>query len=187
MLKTLALIGFGLLLAAAIRFTYAQFASFRAQSPRDYADEEPAFDIRKALNGPMAAEGVIFGPLGRVTSRFTARITGEWNGGSGTLREEFTFASGKTQVRQWSLRVGNDGKIVASAPDVVGDGSGEQSGSSVVLRYRLKLDEDAGGHELDVVDWMYLMENGSIVNKSEMRKFGLKVAELVATFRPITP
>jgi len=185
MLKTTALIGFGLLLALAIRFTVQQFASFRAQSPKDYADTTPVFDVRRALNGPMDAEGVIYGPLGRVASRFTARITGSWDGGNGTLREEFKFATGREQIRYWSLRVGNDGKIIATAPDVIGQGTGEQSGSAVVLRYKLKLEKDAGGHVLDVVDWMYLLENGSIVNRSEMRKFGLKVAELVATFRPV--
>ena len=37
---------------------------------------------------------------------------------------------------------------------------------------------------LDVTDWMYLMENGTIMNRSEMRKFGIKVAELIATIRP---
>jgi hypothetical protein len=37
---------------------------------------------------------------------------------------------------------------------------------------------------LDVTDWMYLMENGTILNRSEMRKFGIKVVELIATMRP---
>jgi hypothetical protein len=31
---------------------------------------------------------------------------------------------------------------------------------------------------------MYLMSNGSIMNRSQFRKFGIKVAELVATMRP---
>ena len=42
-------------------------------------------------------------------------------------------------------------------------------------------------HALDVTDWMYLMENGTIMNRSEMRKFGIKVAELIATIRPADP
>jgi hypothetical protein len=32
---------------------------------------------------------------------------------------------------------------------------------------------------------MYLMQNGTIINRSQFRKFGIKVAELVATMRPI--
>ncbi len=36
-----------------------------------------------------------------------------------------------------------------------------------------------------VTDWMYLADNGTIVNRSQFRKFGFKVAELVATMRPV--
>jgi hypothetical protein len=32
---------------------------------------------------------------------------------------------------------------------------------------------------------MYLAPNGTIVNRSQFRKYGLKVAELVATLRPV--
>jgi DNA/RNA endonuclease G (NUC1) len=53
-----------------------------------------------------------------------------------------------------------------------------------VLNYKIKLTEDAGGHVLNVTDWMYLAPNGAIVNRSQFRKFGIKVAELVATMRP---
>lgn len=39
---------------------------------------------------------------------------------------------------------------------------------------------------LDVADWLYLMETGTILNRSQMRKFGLRVDDLVATMRPVT-
>jgi hypothetical protein len=54
-----------------------------------------------------------------------------------------------------------------------------------MLNYTIQLTKDAGGHVLQVTDWMYLMENGSIMNRSQFRKFGIKVAELVATIRPM--
>ena len=83
------------------------------------------------------------------------------------------------------MTVKDDGQIDATAPDVVGVGQGSQLGSAVCLRYRIKLSKDAGGHVLDTTDWMYLLENGTIVNRSQMRKFGIKVAELVATIRKV--
>ena len=52
------------------------------------------------------------------------------------------------------------------------------------MRYRIRLEPDAGGHVLDVTDWLYVMENGAIMNRSEFRKFGFRVGELVATMRP---
>ncbi|NRP12198.1 hypothetical protein XMM379_002078 [Aliiroseovarius sp. xm-m-379] len=52
------------------------------------------------------------------------------------------------------------------------------------MEYQIILPEDTGGHTLTATDWLYLTDNGVIMNKSEMRKFGIKVAELVATMRP---
>ena len=160
-----------------------RFASFMAQVPDDYADG-PTFNIREVFDGPIECEGVIYGPLGRVTSRFTADFHGTWEGNIGTVKEEFRYDSGTVQHREWTLILGNDGSIKAKAPDVVGEGTGAQVGSAVRLNYNIQLTEDAGGHVLSTTDWMYLAPNGNIVNRSQFRKFGVKVAELVATMRP---
>ena len=57
----------------------------------------------------------------------------------------------------------------------------------MMLRYQIVLPQESGGHTLSATDWLYLTEDGVIMNKSEMRKFGFKVAELVATMRPAAP
>ena len=163
----------------------SRYASFQAQSPADYAGLGPQFDMRAHLSGPIQCEGVIFGPMGRVASRFVAEMEGTWEGNIGTLSEVFRYDSGTVQHRAWTLALANSGDITATAADVVGLGSGRVEGPGVVLRYRIKLTPEAGGHVLDVVDWMYLMENGTIINRSQFRKFGIKVAELVATMRRV--
>ncbi len=163
----------------------SRYASFQAQSPADYAGLGPQFDLRQHLSGPIQCEGMIFGPMGRVASRFVAEMDGKWEGNIGTLSEVFRYDSGSVQHRAWTLALGNSGDITATAADVVGLGQGRVEGPGVVLRYRIKLTPEAGGHVLDVVDWMYLMENGTIMNRSQFRKFGIKVAELVATMRRV--
>jgi hypothetical protein len=173
----------GAALMAAAMIAKTRFASFVSQRPQDYADG-PMFDIRERFNGPIVCEGVIFGPTGKVTSRFVADFHATWNGNVGTMVEKFHYDSGLEQDRCWTLTLSNDGSIKAEAPDVVGAGTGRQQGSAVVLNYRIKLAKEAGGHALDVTDWMYLTSNGSIMNRSQFRKFGIKVAELVATMRP---
>ncbi|KPQ07291.1 MAG: Protein of unknown function (DUF3833) [Rhodobacteraceae bacterium HLUCCA12] len=172
---------------ALVWFVLQQRLGFMAQRSADYAGTGPAADIRHHLNGPIECEGVIYGPTGRVTSRFTARMEGRWNGSRGTLDEHFAYAGGNTQTRQWRLSLGNDGAIHAEADDVVGHGVGQQEGASVRLSYRIRLPRHAGGWALDVTDWMYVMENGTIINRSQFRKFGIKVAELVATMRRVQP
>ena len=100
--------------------------------------------------------------------------------------EYFNYDSGLKQTREWTLTLHPDGCIAADAPDLRGTGQGRQLGAAVHLQYRIKLPPSAGGHVLDVVDWMYLLDNGTIMNRSQFRKFGIKVAELVATMRPET-
>ncbi|MGR3762164.1 DUF3833 domain-containing protein [Roseobacteraceae bacterium NS-SX3] len=175
---------FLLLLCAVLLLLIRPGFGFRAQRLSDYAGTGPAFDIRKRLTGDFISEGIIYGPRGSVVSRFVARMAGEWDGPAGTLSEDFTYANGGIQSRKWFLTMGEGGEFTATADDIIGEARGRQEGAAVRLSYRIRLPETAGGHVLDVTDWMYLMENGTILNRSEMRKFGIKVAELIATIRP---
>lgn len=175
----------GMALMLALVVAVQRFARFPAQTPADYAAMEPAFDIRKHLSGPMTCEGVIYGPMGRVTSRFNADMHGTWDGDSGTLAEHFRYESGTTQDREWRLSLQSGGRIRAEADDLVGRGEGNQKGAAVQLRYTIRLPESAGGHALDVTDWLYLVDDKTIVNRSQFRKYGIMVAELVATMRKV--
>ncbi len=157
---------------------------FNAQDPQYYSGSGPFFDLKTHLNGAILCEGVIYGPLGRVESRFVANMFGNWSDTTGTLDEFFTYSTGTTQSRQWRLTLGQGGKFSAVADDIIGTAEGVVSGASVRMKYRIRLPEEAGGHTLSVTDWLYLTDNGTIINRSQMRKFGFKVAELVATMRP---
>ncbi|QYK42261.1 MAG: DUF3833 family protein [Paracoccaceae bacterium] len=183
MTSTLAFLA-GLAVALMLVALWSRRFGFRAQTPADLSGKGPHFDPRRHLSGPILCEGVIYGPTGRVASRFVADMNGVWDGATGTLSETFRYDSGAVQHRAWTLHLSPDGAIRATAPDVVGTGAGRAEGAGVVMTYRIRLAADAGGHVLDVTDWMYLMDNGTIINRSQFFKFGVKVAELVATMRP---
>ncbi|SMR72009.1 Protein of unknown function [Aliiroseovarius halocynthiae] len=171
-----------LIIVALIYKSY--FLSFRAQSPIDYADTGPKISLKEHLSGTILSEGLIYGPNGRVTNSFVARMEGQWTGDTGTLSEEFTYSNGRQQSRKWFLTQTSDTTFIATADDIVGQATGTVSGSTIQMHYRIVLPDEAGGHQLDVTDWLYLTESGVILNRSELRKFGLKAAELVATMRP---
>lgn len=174
----LALLALGLVVAKRL------FFDFTAQRPADYAETAPPFDLRQALGGPLVASGVLYGPTGRVVSRFVADMEGTWDDRGGTLAEHFRYDSGSTQTRAWRIVPGADGRFTATADDVVGIGQGELSGATATLRYRLRLPEQGGGWQVDVTDWLYLGEDGVIVNRAQFRRFGFLVGELVGTIRP---
>lgn len=174
----------GAALMLALVWLRRTYASFRAQRPDHYAHLSPPFDLRQNLSGPLVLEGILYGPTGRVTSRFVADAEGIWQGNDGTLREVFHYDSGRVQSREWKLRLLPGNRIEGRAEDVDGIATGRISGPTVQMNYRYRLPADAGGHVLSVTDWMYLAPNGSIINRSQFTKAGLTVAELVATIRP---
>lgn len=178
------MIGFALGAAAVLLAVWlrGRLAGFAAQASGDYA-EGPVLDIRSALNGALLCEGVIYGPGGRATSRFLGEFQADWQGNTCRMAEVFRYDTGAVDRREWLLELAADGAIRATAADVIGRGIGRQQGSAVVLRYKIRLPKDAGGHVLSVTDWMYATPGGSIVNRSQFRKWGVLVAELVATIR----
>ena len=186
-METLVSLMLGAVVVLAGAVVWTRSLGFPAQRLAEYAGKDPAFSLRDHLNGPILCEGVVFGPTGRAASRFVADIHGSWQGNVGTLTETFRYDSGAVQERCWTLTLGNDGSIRAEAPDVIGTGTGMASGPAVRMRYRIRLPEDSGGHVLDAVDWMYVVDNGTVINRSQFRKFGIKVAELVATMRRVEP
>lgn len=183
-METLFFIFLGILIATGVIVMRRRYAGFHGQSPEDYEDDYPSFEIKKHLNGKMVCEGAIFGPLGRVTSTFVADFDITWDGDRGVMDEVFRYNDGSTQNRQWIIHAGSEDHFTTEAEDVPKGGRGRLAGPAVQMRYAIRLPEDAGGHLLDTVDWMYLTPDGTIVNRSQFRKFGFKVAELVATIRP---
>lgn len=173
-------VGIGIILTLLRR----RLAEFYGQKPEDYEDSFPLFDLKKHLNGDMVCDGVIFGPLGRVTSSFVADFMITWDDDVGTMDEVFRYNDGSIQKRQWIITLGDGAHFSTTADDVPKGGKGTIAGPAVLMEYAIKLPEASGGHTLSTIDWMYLTTDGTIVNRSQFRKFGLKVAELVATIRP---
>jgi len=173
----------GVALVVGLLVLRRRFADFMGQSAEDYADDMPRFDMREHLNGAMACDGVIFGPMGRVTSTFEADFDISWEGDTCTMKEQFRYQDGSTQDRAWRIVLDGDGKFEAWADDVPGKARGEVAGPAILFNYPIKLPAEAGGYTLSAFDCMYLTKNGTIVNRSQFRKFGFRVAELVATIR----
>jgi hypothetical protein len=175
---------FGVAVATIAVVCRRRYAEFYGQKPEDYDDSFPILHIKEHLAGRMICEGAIFGPLGRVTSTFRAEWNISWEGDTGTMRQSFRYNDGTTQERAWLMTLGRHGAFTCTAEDVVGEGEGFVAGPTVQMLYKIRLPENAGGHLLDTVDWMYLTPSGTIANRSQFRKFGFKVAELIATIRP---
>ena len=150
--------------------------------PDDYRDQTPALDLRQYFDGTLDAWGMFQDRSGRIVRRFHVVIEATWEGDEGVLDEHFSYADGTTQRRVWRLTRLSDGRYEGRADDVVGVASGELAGNVLRWRYVLALPVGERVINVDFDDWMILMDERVMLNRSTMSKFGFRLGEVTLTF-----
>jgi hypothetical protein len=158
--------------------------SCSSNSIKNYSNNSPKLDIRQYLNGKIKAWGILEDRSGKITRRFTVEMTGTWNGNEGTLEEFFVFDDGKKDQRTWKIKFDDNNNFTATAGDVVGKAKGEQQGNAMQMNYVLDLKLDNGkNYEVKLDDWMYLIDEKTLINKSTIKKFGITFGKLTIFFQ----
>lgn len=148
-----------------------------------YKAEQPALDLRRYLNGTLDAWGMFQGRSGEVKKRFHAVIEASWDGDTGVLDEHFKWSDGTTSRRVWTLKRQPDGSYRGTADDVIGEAVGEVAGNALRWRYVLALPVDGRTYHVNFDDWMFLMDDRTMLNRSVMSKFGVRLGEVTLSFR----
>lgn len=148
-----------------------------------YRDERPAMDLQRYFNGTIDAWGMFQDRSGKVVKRFYVRIDARWNGDTGILDEHFEYSDGTRSRRVWTLTRLDDNRYRGTADDVVGEAIGEVQGNALRWRYVLKLDVEGRTWEVDFDDWMYMIDDQVMLNRSVMSKFGIRLGEVILSFR----
>jgi len=151
-------------------------------SIQDYRNERPALDLQAYFNGTLDAWGLFQDRSGAVSKRFHVVIQARWEGDVGTLDERFSWSDGSSSARVWTLRRQHDGTWRGTAPDVVGEAVGEVAGNTLHWRYVLALPVDGKTYHVDFDDWMYLIDDRVMLNRSYMSKWGFRLGEVTLSF-----
>jgi len=143
-----------------------------------YSDTSPKADIKAYFNGPIKAWGIVQDWRGRVVNRFDIQMVGKWEGDTGTLTEKFDYYDGKKQERIWTIKKLADGTYEGTASDIIDKATGSVSGSAARWNYVMDLPVDDTTYRIRFDDWMWLMNDGVLINRSYLKKFGITVSEL---------
>lgn len=151
-------------------------------SVKEYREESPKLKLEEYLNGDIDAYGIFQDRSGRVVKRFHVRIAASWKEGVGTLDERFEYSDGSKSQRVWTLRRTGPDTYSGTAGDVIGEARGEVAGNAFFWKYVLDLEVDGSRYHVNFDDWMYLMDEKVMLNRSKMSKFGLYLGEVTLTF-----
>ena len=153
--------------------------------PQDYQDSGPRFVLEEYFTGQTKAWGMFQKRSGLVSRQFQVDIVGEWDGENLVLTEDFRFRDGEKSQRVWRIKKIDEHRYEGRADDVEGIAQGVQFGQALKWNYTLLIDVDGKTYKVRMDDWMYLQEDGVLINRTRMSKFGFKVGEITIVFRKL--
>lgn len=143
-----------------------------------YQGQGPALDLQQYFNGPIKAWGLVQDRSGKVVQRFDVEMVGSWDGDTGTLKEHFTYYDGRTQQRTWTIKRTAANQYQGTAGDIIGTASGSVAGNAMRWAYQMDLEVKGRTYRITFDDWMFNMNDGVLINRSYLKKFGVTMAEL---------
>ncbi|RKF15715.1 DUF3833 domain-containing protein [Alginatibacterium sediminis] len=158
-----------------------------APSIEDYVDSQPTLNLEQFFDGPLLAHGIVRDRNGLMTRSFVAQLQGSWktiDGKlTGTLDEDFIYNDGEISKRIWTIVKQADNSYTGTASDIEGEAVGESSGSALRWVYQLYIEVDDTQYLVDFDDWMYLVDEHTILNHSVIKKWGFEVGEVMLSIR----
>ena len=148
-----------------------------------FAGTGPAFDPVTFFTGHVTSWGVLENRSGYPTEAITTDCRGEPDGPDGLHMVQHLTEGTQQQTRDWHMRRVTPTRFEATANDVVGTASGEAAGRAFHWTFTLALHPGNALENVTMDQWMYLQEDGSMINRDTIRKFGVIVAEVTEHFR----
>jgi len=150
--------------------------------PADFKDQKPRLIIEDYLSGNVKAWGILQNRSGKVTRQFSADLNGKWDGKQLILDEQFIWADGEVQKRQWTINKIDEHHYEGTAGDVVGKAKGYSYGPAFKFEYVLLVPVKGKEMKITFDDWIFMQDERVAINRATMTKFGIKVAELTVMF-----
>jgi len=152
---------------------------------KDYAGGKPTLDPRQFFDGNLYARGIVRDYQGKVIRTFHASLRGTWTAdGVGHLHERFVYNDGEVQIRNWTFTPVPDG-YRATAGDVVEPGIMRWRGNAIHMQYVLRVPYRDDTLDLTMKDWMFAVTPDTVINQTQMSKWGINVGEVVLVIQRI--
>lgn len=145
----------------------------------EHASTTPALKLEEFFSGELKAYGMVLDRSGNLLRRFEVDLVGTWQGDKGELAEWFRFDDGEKSTRTWYLQKIGENQYQGYADDVIGTAKGRTSGAALYWNYDLEIEVDGALYQVNLDDWMFLIDENRLFNTTEMTKFGFRVGTLI--------
>ena len=147
-----------------------------------YKNNEPKFLLEEYFVGETTAYGVFEKRSGEVVNQFKVKINGTFEDNMLTLVEDFEYLNGKVEQRIWKIRKLPDGQYEGTTNGVIGVAKGRVSGNAFNWQYVFDTPVGDTSYNLKFDDWMFLQDDGVLINRAHVTKWGFNVGSVTLSF-----
>jgi hypothetical protein len=145
----------------------------------------PALDPVHFFTGHVRSWGVLEDRSGQPTEIVTTDCVGTPDGPDGlNMTQTLTIGTEAPTQRQWHMRRTGPGRFEATANDMVGTAEGDAAGRAFHWQWTLALSPGNSLKNVTMDQWWYLQPDGSLLNRTTIRKLGFIAAEVTEHFVP---
>ena len=145
----------------------------------DYIGLQPSLSLEAFFDGEVKAWGIVQNRSGKVVQRFTVSINGHMEDDTLILDERFEYELGEgPEERIWRITPVGDGIYQGEAGDILSVATGTSYGNAFNFQYEMDLPVDDTTYKVAFDDWFWAMGDGTLMNRSYVKKFGLVMAEV---------
>ncbi len=152
----------------------------------EFEGKEPRLELERYFEGRSRATGLFEDRFGRLRRQFVVDIEGTWDGELLTLDERFRYADGERDRRVWRITKIDDSTYEGRADDIIGVAKGKVAGNALNWRYSMDLPVGDSTWRVDFDDWMFLQEDGVLLNRARMSKWGITLGTVMLSFYPLS-
>lgn len=145
----------------------------------------PIIDPIRFFTGHVVSWGVLENRSGQPTSVVTTDCVGEADGDTLHMTQRLTVGQDAPVTRTWQMRRAEPGRYEATANDMVGTAVGEASGRAFHWTWTLATSPGNRLKNVEMDQWWYLLDDGSLLNRTTIRKLGVILVEVSEHFTPV--
>lgn len=150
-----------------------------------FVDQKPKFILENYFNGKVEAWGMFHDRFGNLKRQFKVNIKGSVQDNKIILDERFIYDDGEKEQRIWDIDILPGNRYEGKADDVIGIAEGVAAGNALNWKYHLLLKVNKNQIKVEFDDWMFLQERGILMNRAEVKKYGINLGVVSITFLKI--
>lgn len=147
------------------------------------ATAKPLFTLEDYFQGQTVAKGVFESKIAKTRREFDVRLTGNWDGKTLRLREDFAYADGEKDRKTWVFVKTGESTYSGTREDVIGATTVTIAGDTARFEYDVLIPRKGKTPiKVHFRDIMVLEPGGVIRNRARVSKFFLPIGKVAVNF-----